>query len=219
MIYHKEDFILNYWNYFLLLEDEFISIEKIIPIDDINNKVFSFNYMKLYFSLCSEVDVILKEFIVYNGWFKFTRGDGNFGRYKEIILKEEPNFSNEIVVFSETKNVIPFNSWNRDSKPTWWEDYNDIKHNRVIGNNRSENYKKANQENIINAFCALYQIEMYFYKSIIDRNKYNDKLRMPVPQSKRIRIKNWCDNIALIDNRYILYVTEEGNLYLEGAIN
>jgi len=217
MVYSIDDFVTNYWNYFLSLEDEFINIETIIPVDDTNNNTFSINYMKIYFALCSEIDVIFKEFIEYNGWYTFSSSDGNFGKYKDIILQQLPKFTNEIIIFSEKKEIKPFNSWDSNMKPIWWEDYNNIKHNRTLKINGFESFKRANQENILNAFCALYQLEMYFYKSIIDKNNNRSKLRMPVPQSKRIRIKDWPDNIPLIDNRYILYV-KEGNLILEGEM-
>jgi len=217
MIHSIEDFVTNYWNYFLSLEDDFINIETIIPIDDINNYTFSINYMKIYLALCSEIDVIFKEFIEYNGWNTFSSSDGNFGKYKEIVLQKLPNFANETIIFSERKEMKPFNNWNTNMKPTWWEDYTNIKHNRTSTINGFVSFKKANQENILNAFCALYQLEMYFYKSIIDKSNSSNKLRIPVPQSKRVRIKDWPDNILLIDNRYILYV-DEGHLILEGVI-
>jgi len=212
-----DDFETNYWKYFLSLEDEFISIETIIPVDDINNNTFSIKYMKIYLALCNEIDVVFKEFIEYNGWNTFSPSDGNFGKYKEIVLQQLPKFSNEIMIFSEKKEIKPFDSWNFNMKPTWWEDYNNIKHNRTLKINGFESYKKANQENILNAFCALYQLEMYFYKSIVDKSNKSGKLRMPVPQSRRIRIKDWPDNILLIDNRYILYV-KDGILKLEGEM-
>jgi hypothetical protein len=217
VINNKEDYILKYWNYFLTLEDEFLDIEKIIPIDALNNNTFSMYYMKIFFSICSEIDVLFKEFIEYNNWDNFSQNDGNFGKYKNIINQYLPNFSTEIIIFSKVKDIKPFDNWNFNKKPDWWEDYNNIKHNRTLKNNGFENYKKANQENILNAFCALYQIEMYFYKSVIDKNNNQDRLRMPVPQSKRFRIKDWPDNNELIDNRYIIYVNEnDGHLYLEG---
>ena len=219
MAYTKDDFDINYWRYFLSLEEEFINIETVIPIDDINNKTFSVNYMKIYFSICSEIDVLLKSFIEYNNWYKFTQKNGDFGKYKNIINQNIPTFSNEIIVFSEKKEIKPFDNWKLNKKPIWWESYNDIKHNRTLMKNGLENYKMANQENILNAFCALYQIEMYFYRSIIDKNNFKGKLRMPVPQSRKLRIKNWPDNSELIDNRYILYIDDNGNLFLEGVLN
>jgi hypothetical protein len=215
MVNNNEDFIIKFWNYFLRLEDEFIDIEKIIPIDDINNNVFSMSYMKLLFSICSEIDVVFKEYIEYNIWYSFSNTDGNFRKYRDIINRQIPEFSNEVIIFSKTKELRPFGDWTNNKKSIWWENYNSIKHNRSLINEGSENYKKANQENILNAFGALYQVEMYFYKSIVDKNSYTEKLRMPVPQSKRLRIKNWQDNIELIDNRYIIYVND-GHLYLEG---
>jgi hypothetical protein len=217
MVNNVDDFVTNYWEYFLLLEDEFIGIEKIIPIDDTNNNTFSTNYMKIYFALCSEIDVLFKEFIEYNGWHNFSSSDSNFGKYKEIVQQNLIRFTNEIIVFSGKKEIKPFDSWNSNKKPDWWEDYNNIKHNRTLKINGFESFKKANQENILNAFCALYQLEMYFYKCIIDKTDNKSKLRMPVPQSKRIRIKDWFDNSLLIDNRYILYV-EDGMLRFEGEM-
>ena len=208
MVSTKEEFILVYWEYYLLLEDEFINIEKIIPVDTINKNTFSSHYMRILFSLCSEIDVIFKEFIEYNNWFTFSSANGNFGKYKDIILRNEPNFSNEVLMFSGARPLKPFDSWNSNTKPSWWDDYNNIKHNRTLKINGIENYKKANQENALNALCALYQIEMYFYKSIINKNNILDRLRMPVPQSKRIRIHNWQDNRELLEGTSKNHQTE-----------
>jgi hypothetical protein len=217
MIKNKNDFIQNYWDYFLMLEDEFLAIEKVIPIDEINKDTYSLYYMNLYFSICSEIDVLFKIFIKYNEWYNFNKDD-NIQKYKEIINQKIPDFKNKIIIFSIDKEIKPFENWNNDGKLIWWDNYNDIKHNRTFKSNNIENYKKANQENIINAFAALYQIEMYFFKNIIDKTDCKSRLRMPVPQSKRLRIKDWCDNIDLLDNRYILYINDEnGHLQLEGV--
>jgi len=216
MINNIEDFKLKYWEYFLAIEEDFISIEKIIPIDTQNTNTFSIHYMKILFSICSEIDVLFKEFIEYNRWHRFSANDGNIGRYKDILNYNLHDFSNQVVIFSEKIELEPFFNWKQDKKLNWWKDYNDLKHKRTLSNSGIENYKKANQKNILDALGALYQIEMYFYKSIIDTNKFSGRLRMPVPQSKRYRIKNWADNIYLIDNRYIIYVNEDGNLLLEG---
>lgn len=211
----KEDFELRFWKYFLTIEEDFISIEKIIPVDTQNANTFSIHYMKILFSICSEIDVVFKEFIEYNQWHKFSAKTGNIGKYKEIINDNLKEFSNETVIFSKKINLTPFVNWKQDKAPDWWKDYNDLKHKRTLSNHGIENYKKANQKNVLDALGALYQIEMYFYKSILDMNGFSERLRMPVPQSKRYRIKDWVDNIDLIDNRYILHV-EGGYLYLSG---
>ncbi|MEJ5996449.1 hypothetical protein WG904_18620 [Pedobacter sp. Du54] len=216
MINNKEDFKIKFWDYFLALEEDFTSIEKIIPVDPQNTNTFSITYMKILFSICSEIDVVFKEFIEYNQWYSFTVNDGNIGKYKDIINLNLQDFSNEIIVFSKNIELKPFVNWKQNKKPDWWKDYNDLKHKRTLTNNGIENYKKANQKNILDALGALYQLEMYFYKSIIDTDNVVSRLKMPVPQSKRYRIKDWIDNIDLIDNRYIIYVKEDGHLWLEG---
>ena len=53
----------KYWTFYLELENEFKQIEKYIPINETNNETFSYKYMKLLFSICSEIDTILKSFI------------------------------------------------------------------------------------------------------------------------------------------------------------
>lgn len=43
--------------------------------------------------------------------------------------------------------------------PTWWSDYNLVKHNRLSLDSADINYDKANLGNVISAFAALYVIE------------------------------------------------------------
>ena len=49
--------------------------------------------------------------------------------------------------------------------PSWWSDYNKVKHNRIlsVGSElNSTNYPKANFENLCSAFAALYILEKSF---------------------------------------------------------
>jgi hypothetical protein len=223
MVNNLNDFVQTHWRYFLVLEGEYLEIEKIIPVDDINENVFSLKYMKLLFSVCSEIDILCKEFIEYFSGNSISKNEENMKHYSVKIKQKFPNFSNEIVEYSNNdikKQVKPFEDWNLPNTIIqWWNDYNDIKHKRTISDNNIHNYKKANQKNILKSLSGLYQIEMYFFKEIIDKESPNEKLRMPVPQSKRLRIKDWNDNVELIDNRYILYIDDDGYLILSGAIN
>jgi hypothetical protein len=219
MIQTKEEFVSQYWNYYLSIENEYLEVEKIIPVDEINGKTFSMSYSKLLLAICNEMDVIFKEFIEFNQWELFSKNNENFGKYRKIITTQLPNFSTEIILYSSTKEMKPFDNWKTDIKLDWWEIFTNIKHHRTSINNGVEYYKLANQKNILNALSGLYQIEMYFYKSILDKNNDTNQLRMPVPQSKRLLIKNWIDNADLIDNRYILYINQnDGCLHFEGEL-
>lgn len=208
---NKEIFENTYWNYFLEIEEDFKKIERTIPVDRHNFETFSIQYMKLLFTICSEIDILLKEFITYNNWSNNIGDLKNINDYRKIITTNLKNFSKETICFSNDIEMKPFENWENKINPYWWTDNNDLKHNRTI----SENFKKSNQKNVLNAISALYQIEMYFYKSILDKTNFKGQLRMPVPQPKKYRIKNWVDNVELLDNRYILFV-EDGYLKLEG---
>lgn len=208
----KEHFEKKFWEYFLNLENDFNIITDTIPVDSVNYQTHSIKYMNLLFSICSEIDVLFKKYIEFNEWFDFTSINGNMKIYREVTTEKLQSFSNETVVFSKVIELQPFKSWQVQQSPNWWKDYNELKHDRLASANNS----KATQENILNAFAALYQLEMYFFKSILEKDSFEGRLKMPVPHSKNYRIKNWSDNVDLIDNRYIFYINENGNLILEG---
>ncbi len=55
-------FIKNYWNFYLRLEDDFFATLKYVEFDKKNYNTFSLEYLKLYLSVCSEIDVVGKVF-------------------------------------------------------------------------------------------------------------------------------------------------------------
>lgn len=215
MVNNINDFRTVYWNYFLELEGEFLQIEKFIPVDDLNESTFSLRYMKLLFSICSEIDIVFKSFMEFNGE---SIDNVDMRNYNSFIDNNFPNFSSESITCYENKIITPFKNWNDNDILDWWSDYNKIKHERTIERNGVKNYKNATQKNVLNALSGLYQLEMYFYKEIIDIEDFDAKLRIPVPQSKIFRINDWEDNQGLIDNRYILYINDNGDLILDGDL-
>lgn len=50
--------------------------------------------------------------------------------------------------------------------PKWWNSYNKVKHKRIELDKDGVNYKKANLDNLTNAFAALYLLEFEFMKKI-----------------------------------------------------
>lgn len=54
-------------------------------------------------------------------------------------------------------------------------------------------YKYANQENVLNALSGLFQLNMYFYKEIINKESPDELLEVPLPTSKIFRLENWGD--------------------------
>jgi hypothetical protein len=212
-----EEFESTYWEYYLSIENEFKQINNHIPIDVINENTYSISYMKLIFAICSEIDVIFKELINF-----INAGNANNIRnYYQIIISSYNNFTNELLNCFENRQITPFAGWNKNTTMDWWTDYNKIKHERTSIRNGIQNFKKSNQKNVLNALGGLYQLEMYFYKEIINRfdpNKTSHKkIRIPLPQSSIFRINNWADNIPLADDRFTFYL-DQGNLIWDGKI-
>lgn len=50
-----EDFVNQYWDYYLALEEEFIHTRNYLTVDKDNFKAFSTEYSKLLQTVCSEI--------------------------------------------------------------------------------------------------------------------------------------------------------------------
>ena len=191
----------SYWNYYIELENELLDISKYIPIDKLNKNTFSFKYMKLIFSICSELDTVFKEFMEFKGIYK---NQPNMNDYKIFMRDNFQNFSSEIILCNRLNELKPFENWDlNDSSSLWWKDYNDIKHYRTKKENGIENFKKSTQLNTLYALSALYQLETYLYRELVDKYEKNSSLKIPLPQSKIFRIKDWPNNRSLIDDKYL----------------
>ncbi len=170
---------LHHWNYFLALEEDLVILSRYIDFSEntdatgslINNDyVYSSEIQKLLLSMCSEVEVVLKELckklnpnVVPN----------NIKDIYDTVKALRP----KLVEFKATiprfglLTLDPWKNWRNSitsgtyTSPQWWEDYNSIKHNR------STNYHKANLKNCINAATALYIVNLYLYESEAEKGE------------------------------------------------
>ena len=177
---NRNEFCKHYWEYYLVLEKDFLQTEQYISFDlgdDYlyngtthtnygNSKAFSNEFVKQYQAICSEVDVILKSICVELG----NPSANDTYKYTPTILTHWTNIVNQKVNFKEIE-LQPFSNWKQapDYKSSdWWQPYNDVKHERV------DNYQKANLKNVVNALAGLYILENYLIKFIGDRDKEYD---------------------------------------------
>lgn len=185
-------FIKSYWNYYLELEEQFISTKKFVEFDDSNFYTYSVEYLKLLQAVCSEIDVVAK--------ILAEECDASFRKLKNIniqkwgyyIKKEYSNIENLNVIFNIDYKITPWHNWSyikyKDGRgttrfkldkekktPEWWTAYNKVKHERTSHYKHGKlNYTRANQKNLINAFAALYILE----NLLMDRlNKENSKYK------------------------------------------
>ena len=151
-----QQYEINFWKQYLLLEKEFISTTLYVNLDAANYSTYSSAYVKLMLEIGSEIDNVMREMCN-------KTQESNIGDYAPILLCKYPDITNQVVkIKNNSILVIPFAGWNT-SKPSislcFWNAYNAVKHNRIA------NYQKASLENTIKALAGLFILEMYrFYE-------------------------------------------------------
>ena len=188
-------FIRNYWSYYRELEDDFLSVKRYVDFSFGNFGTYSIEILKLYQAVCSEIDVIGKAMAstanaafkpedkknsIYKWWYEIQNN------YTVKELDSIIPLSKYRCTFMDDDSITPWENFSICQKlktnkqlyyapddgkhvPSWWVDYNTVKHNRTSLNSdnpNETNYKKANLKNLIYAFAALYTLEKAYMQSI-----------------------------------------------------
>lgn len=156
-VMNKDDFDRVYCAQYKILEDKLIELSEYITIHPSNFATFSLQLNSLFILVCSEIDSVAGEFC------KVIKENEKsiFGIINkiDIIVENNPNLRNICVSTKypyEKINLVPFQKFALNS-PSWWSDYNDVKHNRAEQeDNGRYNYQKANLKNVLFSFAALY---------------------------------------------------------------
>lgn len=186
----RDEFCNRYWDYYLLLENDFAITNRYIAFDLGNNNlyyeavgitdvnsygnslIFSDEYVKQYQSICAEIDTVAKAICCEF----FECKARSMPKYTKIILEQWPALSEQKVEFASTI-LQPFKCWKlikgdntklEFSGLEWWRDYTAVKHNRI------GNYHKANLKNVVNSLAGLYTLESYLVRYIGTRDDEKD---------------------------------------------
>lgn len=194
-------FIMNYWLYYRELEDELLSTQKYVYFHSDNFNTYSVGLLKLYQAICSEIDVIGKSMAAYvnenfvaedssnnilKWWYEIQSayaicsGDRN----NVIALKSRSEVFMDIITITPWKDfeIEEFtDSMQRKryrhkncTTPSWWADYNKVKHNRTSQNADDAtkiNFCKANLGNVCYALTALYILESAYMQKLGTQNE------------------------------------------------
>lgn len=216
-----QEFEKTYWKYYLLLENDFLSTEKYVTLDNDNAKAFSMEYMKIFQMICAEIDVCAKVFCKH---LQNDFGNDTLPHYGKIILTKYPNLVNdEVLILPINESLTPWQGWAwnegidkngnvriNGTGPKWWSEHNKVKHSRTLVDGSILNYKKANQNNVINALAALFQVEMYFYNLLADNE--NLERKTPLPKSKLFSIPRWTNTVS--EGWEMKFSLQGNNLYI-----
>ena len=188
----------NYWEYYLELENQLLQIKRYVDFDKINFSTYSIEFLKLFQTICSEIDVVgkmmahianpdfspeSKQNNIYKWWYEIQNAyrlndelemdrQDNLKDYKckfldEIIFYPWKNF--EIEKYKDKRDATRFRPTYNSNTPIWWNDYNKVKHNRIIlidDHTKNVNFAKANLGNVCISLSALYVLEKSFMDTI-----------------------------------------------------
>lgn len=139
------------------LENELKSIFNYIEPDEDNEKTFSFKLYSLLLLACTEVEVNCKLIMSANGYlepksmkdYKKLENSSKLSKYVVTYSnwKKFNKATNEIEYIK--KEYTPFKEFANNKSPCWYQEYNDVKHDR------EKNFKYANLDNCMNAVSAV----------------------------------------------------------------
>lgn len=167
----NEKQLSNHWNYFLLLEKDFINLKNYIHVSEQNFDTFSFELSKVLQLACSEIDSVCRLLCniidTNNDYFDETIYSGNIKQYKNIILTKYPKLVESEVKIADLDFALqPWKEWENNDSPIWWKEYNLVKHYR------HNNFDKANLKNTIYALSALMILNLYVNR-VKGKNKFS----------------------------------------------
>ena len=214
------DFLLRYWKYYIQIEKEFVETINYFSIDESNFNTYSDAYMKIMLQIGSEIDITCKLLCELLGE---KLKDGSIYKYKSIILNHIPGFCDVRIIEKLSEyNTCPWEEWRYENRvPTWWTIYNKVKHHRIsvgaIHDVKQEYYKFANQKYTLMALMGLYQVMLYSYYFL--SQKENKTVFVPLPASRLFETNSsiWKD-VDLGTNSVMYINNETGHLIIETGL-
>lgn len=179
-----------HWNYFLSIEADLIRLARYIEFHEDNYETYSLENTRILIAAAAEIDVVCKQ--ICKQIDSVSTADNIF-KYRNEILPKYPIFAQfEVVMPRYGLSLKPWDNWNSDQSPYWWDAYNNMKHHR------DTHYSEANLKNVLNAAAGLFIACLYLYKDKaegVDRKEkgkdahFNTYPSIFLPAKERI--KDW----------------------------
>lgn len=191
----KMEFITKIWDYYLMLEKQFIdTFEYVEPVDSnednkLNLNTFSKKYNQLLLSIGSEADILLKELCK-----KISKKTVKTMESYRKILKEYKNFPMQGCQFVyDSEPIFPWLNFKTDKSPTWWTDYNRLKHNRL----EKKNFVLGNYNNVKIALAGLFVLCRVLHREYFEYE--------PFKASTIFKMHNWTVYYMVNEDDYGFY--------------
>lgn len=141
----------HYVRSFLLIQEDILKLFQFIEPSDTNLQTYSFRIHELYMRICIEIEANFKAIFNENKYSKQEKY-WNVTDYKKINQTHRlDEYKVVFPIWTGIKNKFqPFKEWQSGNSLSWYKDYNACKHNRA------NEMHKANLENLLKSFSALF---------------------------------------------------------------
>lgn len=175
-----------HWDYFILLEEDVIRILHYIEPTEANYGAYGAELVKVYLSICSEIDVAFKDLNhLVRRYESADWGTVNniSGARKMVHARFSQQFRFSWIAIGTSGIVVnPWSSWWADDgtesamNPEWWVSYNNVKHHRL------DSYAEANLWNVLQALSGLFILISRLYRYEYEHNAEEAPRYLPAPQ-------------------------------------
>ncbi len=149
----------KYWEYFLAIEDDLVKTSRFVEFCPDNYKTYSVEFARIILASSSEFDVIAKAICKE---IDPSSNANNIDEYRSVILSRYPRFyTMQIDIPRYNLSFKPWDTWSNQENPTWWQSYNNVKHQRDLF------YNEATLETALNSVAGLLCGSLHYFRSIL----------------------------------------------------
>ena len=160
------------------MEADFTHFLEYVPYTKENRNAYAPRLLAILLQICGYIDTVFKEMAKYQSFRRIpackTINDLRANDYRgfhigyardafEDIYKLSSNSGTKLIAKLDwvgDKYLTPFAAFGEGKSPSWWYDYNDVKHNW------SANMKRANMDNVLEALSGAFLLNAIHYPSI-----------------------------------------------------
>jgi hypothetical protein len=155
-----------HWTLFEVIDEDLHAFSRQVEFAQPNFSTYSVTLLRLYLSICSEVDVVAKLLCQRTG--ANLSGRPNMDDYRKCLKVQHPNLSGvRVTIRPMALPVLPWQTWDQDKNPDWWQKHQLVKHQR------DQHYPNASLENVLQSAAGLLVFLVYWHWPELCKHEVN----------------------------------------------
>jgi hypothetical protein len=146
-----------HWSLFEVIDEDLHSFSRQVEFAQANFPTYSVTLLRLYLSICSEIDVIGKLLCQRIG--ATLPNKPNMDDYRQNLHSKYPHlWELKIKIRPMAFAIWPWDRWSQNQNPDWWQKHQKVKHQRDLF------FPDANLENVLHAAAGLLLFLTYWHQ-------------------------------------------------------